>query len=98
MIAAAVIVVQVVQVVREIRKKGKSKKSKGKVSAKLFHLFTLSLFHFSIMSKILYTLFAIGVIGTYSISTFMGWEFGSSGRNSFFGGVPFIGGGYRGGK
>lgn len=52
----------------------------------------------SFMMKILYTIFAVGVIGTYAVTTFLGWEFGSSGRNSFFGGVPFVGGGYRGGK
>lgn len=50
------------------------------------------------MTKILYTIFAVGVIGFYTVSTFLGWEFGSSGRNSFFGGVPFLSGGYRGGK
>jgi hypothetical protein len=48
--------------------------------------------------KILYTLFAVFVIGFYTISTFLGWEFGSSGSRSVFGGVPFVGGGYRGGK
>ncbi len=50
------------------------------------------------MAKKLYAVFAVGVIGFYSFTTLMGWEFGSSGRNSYFGGVPFIGGGYRGGK
>ena len=48
--------------------------------------------------KILYTIFAVGVIGTYAVTTFLGWELGSSGKRSYFGGVPFIGGGYRGGK
>ncbi|MCU0239310.1 MAG: hypothetical protein MUC29_07700 [Pyrinomonadaceae bacterium] len=50
------------------------------------------------MAKIIYAGFAVFVIGFYTISTFLGWEFGSSGRNSYFGGVPFVGGGYRGGK
>lgn len=49
------------------------------------------------MMKIIYTLFAICVIGGYAASTFMGWEFGSSGRSSFLG-VPFLSGGPRGGK
>lgn len=48
--------------------------------------------------KILYTFFALGVISIYTVTTFLGWELGSSGRNSFFGGVPFLSGGYRGGK
>jgi len=49
------------------------------------------------MMKIIYTIFAVGVIGTYAVTTFLGWEFGSSGRNSYFI-VPFYSGGYRGGK
>jgi hypothetical protein len=49
------------------------------------------------MKKILYSGFAVFVIGFYAFSTFLGWEFGSSGRNSYFG-VPFLSGGYRGGK
>jgi hypothetical protein len=49
------------------------------------------------MGKLLYTIFAICVIGGYCFSTFMGWEFGSSGNRSYFF-VPFYSGGYRGGK
>ncbi|MBX7174650.1 MAG: hypothetical protein K1X72_26985 [Pyrinomonadaceae bacterium] len=50
------------------------------------------------MAKFIYTMFAVGVIGLYSISTFMGWELTSSGKNSYFGRMPFFSGGYRGGK
>jgi hypothetical protein len=48
------------------------------------------------MFRKLYTVFAVGVIGFYAITSFMGWELTGSNTRSGFG-VPFIGG-YRGGK
>jgi nitrate reductase NapE component len=66
-------------------------KSKSKSSKKR------KLLHLKVMLKVIYTIFAVGVIGIYAVTTFLGWEFGSSGKNSYFR-VPFYSGGYRGGK
>jgi hypothetical protein len=49
------------------------------------------------MLKKLYLLFGIGVIGFYSMSAWLGWELANDGKNSRLG-VPFVGGGFRGGK
>ena len=50
------------------------------------------------MLKKLYLAFGIGVIVLYSMSSFLGWEFASSGSRSLIG-VPFVtSGGFRGGK
>ena len=64
---------------------------------RLFSLFGFSPFDFNIMFKKLYLLFGIGVIGLYSMGSWLGWELANSGRNSRLG-VPFFMGGYRGGK
>jgi hypothetical protein len=50
-----------------------------------------------IMLKKLYAVFAIGIVGIYAVASFMGWELANDGRNSRLG-VPFVSGGYRGGK
>ena len=49
------------------------------------------------MLKTLYLIFGMGVILLYLVSSWMGWEFANSGRNSYFR-APFFFGGYRGGK
>ena len=49
------------------------------------------------MFKIIYTLFAIGVLGLYSAAAMFGWELANSGSNSRLG-VPFIYTGFRGGN
>jgi len=49
------------------------------------------------MLKKLYLLFGIGVLLIYASSAWFGWEFANSGSRSRFG-MPFIYGGYRGGK
>ncbi|MFL6467500.1 MAG: hypothetical protein ACJ72Z_06035 [Pyrinomonadaceae bacterium] len=49
------------------------------------------------MFKILYMLFAAGVLVAYSAAAFFGWELGNSGSRSRLG-VPFIYTGFRGGK
>ena len=49
------------------------------------------------MFKIIYTVFAIGVLGFYSAAAMFGWELANSGSNSRLG-VPFIYTGFRGGK
>lgn len=49
------------------------------------------------MLKKLYMIFGIGVLLIYSASTWFGWELANSGSRSRLG-VPFIYGGFRGGK
>jgi hypothetical protein len=49
------------------------------------------------MLKKLYLLLGIGVLLVYASSAWFGWEFANSGSRSRFG-MPFIYGGYRGGK
>ncbi|MCD9185986.1 MAG: hypothetical protein LUM44_06110 [Pyrinomonadaceae bacterium] len=49
------------------------------------------------MLKKLYLLFGIGVLLVYSSAAWFGWEFANSGSNSRLG-MPFIYGGFRGGK
>lgn len=49
------------------------------------------------MFKVLYMLFAGGVLVAYSTAAWFGWELANSGRNSRLG-VPFIYTGFRGGK
>ncbi len=49
------------------------------------------------MFRILYLILGVGILGFYLTSSWLGWEFAASGRNSMFGRMPFIGG-YRGGK
>jgi hypothetical protein len=49
------------------------------------------------MLKTLYLIFGMGVILLYLASSWFGWEFANSGRNSYFR-APFFFGGYRGGK
>ena len=49
------------------------------------------------MFKTLYLIFGTGVILLYLASSWFGWEFANSGRNSYFR-MPFIYGGFRGGK
>lgn len=49
------------------------------------------------MFRILYLVLGVGIIGLYLGSSWFGWEFAASGRNSMFGRMPFISG-YRGGK
>ena len=53
-------------------------------------------FH-KIMLKIIYLVFAIGVLLAYSASAWFGWELANSGSRSRLG-VPFIYTGFRGGK
>jgi hypothetical protein len=50
------------------------------------------------MFKILFLIFGIGVVLTYSMASLFGWEFANSGRNSRLGTPFFYGGGFRGGK
>jgi hypothetical protein len=47
--------------------------------------------------KILFLTFGTGIILFYLVSSWFGWEFANSGQNSRFG-LPFIYGGFRGGK
>jgi len=49
------------------------------------------------MFRTLFLIFGIGVILIYAASSWFGWEFANSGSRSRLG-VPFIYGGYRGGK
>lgn len=49
------------------------------------------------MLKKLYMLFGIGVLLLYSSAAWFGWEIANSGSNSRLG-MPFIYGGFRGGK
>ncbi|MDQ6788405.1 MAG: hypothetical protein M3033_16495 [Acidobacteriota bacterium] len=49
------------------------------------------------IKKTLFLLFGAGIIIFYLASSWFGWEFASSGQNSRFG-MPFIYGGFRGGK
>lgn len=49
------------------------------------------------MLKIIYAVFAIGVLGFYSTAAWFGWELANSGSRSPLG-VPFIYTGFRGGK
>ena len=49
------------------------------------------------MFKTLYVILAVGVIGLYSLASWFGWELANDGRNSRLG-MPFVSGGYRGGK
>jgi len=49
------------------------------------------------IKKILFLAFGASVILFYVTSSWFGWEFANSGRNSRFG-MPFIYGGFRGGK
>jgi hypothetical protein len=49
------------------------------------------------MMKILYALFAGGVLVLYSTAAWFGWEIANSGSKSRLG-VPFIYTGFRGGK
>ena len=52
---------------------------------------------YELMLKKLYAVFAVGIIGIYTVASFMGWELANDGRNSRLG-LPFVSGGYRGGK
>lgn len=49
------------------------------------------------MLKTLFLIFGFGVIFTYATASWFGWEFANSGSNSRLG-MPFIYGGFRGGK
>lgn len=49
------------------------------------------------MFKKLYLIFGIGVLLAYSSASWFGWELANSGSRSRLG-VPFIYGGFRGGK
>jgi hypothetical protein len=49
------------------------------------------------MFRSLFLIFGIGVILLYSMASMFGWEFANSGSNSRLG-MPFIYGGFRGGK
>ncbi len=49
------------------------------------------------MIKALFLIFGIGVILFYASSSWFGWELANSGSRSRLG-VPFIYGGFRGGK
>ncbi|HKP69574.1 MAG TPA: hypothetical protein VJV05_09840 [Pyrinomonadaceae bacterium] len=49
------------------------------------------------MVKIIYAVFAIGVLGFYSAAAMFGWEMANSGSRSRMG-IPFIYTGFRGGK
>lgn len=49
------------------------------------------------MMKSLFLTFGIGVILLYSTASWFGWELANSGSNSRLG-MPFIYGGFRGGK
>jgi len=49
------------------------------------------------MFKTLFLIFGIGVILIYAASSWFGWEVANSGSRSRLG-VPFIYGGFRGGK
>jgi hypothetical protein len=49
------------------------------------------------MLKTLYLILGTGVILLYLASAWFGWEFANSGSKSYFH-MPFIFGGYRGGK
>ncbi|MGI8788162.1 MAG: hypothetical protein ACR2HG_10415 [Pyrinomonadaceae bacterium] len=49
------------------------------------------------MLKKLYLLFGIGVLVLYVMASWFGWEVANSGSNSRLG-LPFIYGGFRGGK
>jgi hypothetical protein len=49
------------------------------------------------MLKTLFLILGIGVILIYAASSWFGWEFANSGSRSRLG-VPFIYGGFRGGK
>lgn len=47
--------------------------------------------------KAIFVIFGFGVIGLYGTAAWFGWELANSGSNSRLG-VPFIYGGFRGGK
>jgi hypothetical protein len=49
------------------------------------------------MFRKLFLAFGISVILIYSMSAWFGWELANDGKNSRLG-VPFVGGGFRGGK
>lgn len=49
------------------------------------------------MLKIIYLVFAVGVLLAYSSAAWFGWELANSGSHSRLG-VPFIYTGFRGGK
>ena len=49
------------------------------------------------MLRTIFLIFGIGVILLYASSSWFGWELANSGSNSRLG-VPFIYGGFRGGK
>ena len=49
------------------------------------------------MFKALFLIFGISVILLYASASWFGWEFANSGSNSRLG-LPFIYGGFRGGK
>ena len=49
------------------------------------------------MLKILYMIFAVAVLVTYTAAAWFGWEIANSGSRSRLG-VPFIYTGFRGGK
>jgi len=49
------------------------------------------------MFKALFLIFGIGVICFYTMASMFGWEFANSGSSSRLG-MPFIYGGFRGGK
>jgi len=49
------------------------------------------------MLKTLFLILGIGVILIYAASSWLGWEFANSGSRSRLG-MPFIYGGFRGGK
>lgn len=49
------------------------------------------------MMKTLFVIFGTCVILLYVAASWFGWEFANSGRNSYFR-MPFVFGGYRGGK
>jgi hypothetical protein len=49
------------------------------------------------MFKVIYALFAVVVLLTYSAAAWFGWELANSGSRSRLG-VPFIYTGFRGGK
>jgi len=49
------------------------------------------------MIRTVFLVFGIGVVLAYSSASMFGWEFANSGSNSRLG-MPFIYGGFRGGK
>ena len=49
------------------------------------------------MLKMLFLIVGFGIILIYASASWFGWEFANSGSNSRLG-VPFIYGGFRGGK